>query len=111
MGIKVSDMARDFGFEIVAGKGGCDNEITSVYIGDLLSWVMGRAEEGNCWITILGHLNIMAVALLTGAACIIIAEGAEADPGTLAKADAEDIPVLLASMTSYEVAKKFMDIL
>lgn len=111
MGMTVSDMARDFGFEIVAGKDGCNNEIIGVYLGDLLSWVMGRSKEGDCWITIQGHINIIAVALLTGAACIVIAEGAEVDPDTLAKADAEDIPILRTSLTGYEIAKKFAAVL
>ena len=26
-----------------------DREIAGVYIGDLLSWVMGRAGEGEAW--------------------------------------------------------------
>lgn len=35
-----------------------DREITGVYIGDLLSWVMGRAQSGDAWITIMSNANI-----------------------------------------------------
>ena len=39
-----------------------DREIKGCYIGDLLSWVMGRAEADNVWITIMSNINIAAVA-------------------------------------------------
>ena len=29
-----------------------DRPVTGGYAGDLLSWVMGRAQSGDCWITI-----------------------------------------------------------
>ena len=48
-----------------------DREITGVYIGDLLSWVMGRAQSGDAWITIMSNANIVAVAALADTACII----------------------------------------
>ena len=49
-------------------------EIDGVYIGDLLSWVMGRAQSGNVWITIMSNINIVAVASLADTSCIILAE-------------------------------------
>ena len=41
-----------------------ERELSGVYIGDLLSWVMGRAGEDNAWITIMSNSNIIAVATL-----------------------------------------------
>ena len=35
-----------------------EREISGVYIGDLLSWVMGRAKADNAWITIMSNINI-----------------------------------------------------
>ncbi|MDR1703139.1 MAG: AraC family transcriptional regulator [Clostridiales bacterium] len=106
--ITVSKAAADFGLKVLAGGKAVDNVIKDVYIGDLLSWVMGRCPESAAWITIQGHVNIVAVALLTGASCIIIAESADADPDTLEKAEAEGIPVLATELTSYQIARKFM---
>lgn len=108
MQIKVSEAAEQFGFQWVAGKEGADNEICGVYLGDLLSWVMGNAGESEIWITIQGHVNIIAVAALTGVSGIIVAEGAEIAPETIRKADAEDIPVLATNLSMYEAAKCFM---
>ena len=39
-----------------------DREVSGVYIGDLLSWVMGRAGADEAWITIMSNRNIVAVA-------------------------------------------------
>ena len=38
-----------------------DVQITGGYVGDLLSWVMGRAEAGHVWVTIMTNINILAV--------------------------------------------------
>ena len=57
-------------------------EVNGAYIGDLLSWVMGRAGEDNAWITIMSNSNIVAVATLADVSCIILAEGVVPDPYT-----------------------------
>lgn len=108
MRIKVSEAAERFGFRWVAGQDGADNDINGVYVGDLLSWVMGNAGESEIWITIQGHVNVIAVAALTGVSGIIVAEGAEIAPETIRKADAEGIPVLATDLSIYEAAKCFM---
>ena len=49
-----------------------EREIRGVYVGDLLSWVMGRAQADNVWLTIMSNLNIVAVATLADVSCIIL---------------------------------------
>lgn len=58
-------------------------EVLGGYSGDLLSWVMGRSEKGNCWITIMSNRNVAAVAQLTEAAMVILAEDVEPDQSML----------------------------
>ena len=48
-----------------------DKEIQGCYMSDLLSWVMGHAKRGECWITIMSHLNIVAVASLLALLAIV----------------------------------------
>ena len=78
-------------------------EITGWYAGDLLSWVMGRAESGNVWVTIMTNLNVVAVAQLTDVACVILAEGVEVEPAVLAKAEAQGINLYRSPMSTYEL--------
>ena len=34
-----------------------ERKITGCYCGDLLSWVMSRAREGDVWLTVMGNVN------------------------------------------------------
>ncbi len=110
MDISVSSACEKFGLTLVGGGENSSNTITNVYIGDLLSWVMGKAKEGCAWITIQSHINIVAVALLVNAACIIICEDSVPDADTIAKSEAEGIPLLQTSLTSYEIAELFAEL-
>ena len=81
-----------------------DREVEGVYIGDLLSWVMGRARADNAWITIMSNLNIVAVATLADVSCIILAEGVTLEDQVVATAETKGINVLSSDKTAYEVA-------
>ena len=81
-----------------------EREITGCYIGDLLSWVMGKASEGDAWITIMSNINIVAVATLTEAACIILCEGVNVEEDVIQKAEAEGVAILKSPKTAYETA-------
>ena len=81
-----------------------EREIDGVYIGDLLSWVMGRAEQGNVWITIMSNINTVAVATLTDASCILLAEGVQPDENALNAAIQKGVNILSTKMTAFEAA-------
>ena len=68
-----------------------DREVTGGYAGDLLSWVMGRAQSGDAWITIMSNNNIVAVAALTDVALVILAENVAPDPGVTELAERKGI--------------------
>ncbi len=81
-----------------------EREICGVYIGDLLSWVMGRASAGNAWITIMSNINIVAVASLADTACILLAEGVTLSEEIVATANAKGINILASTLSAYELA-------
>ena len=82
-----------------------DREVMGAYVGDLLSWVMGRAQEGNAWITIMSNVNVIAVASLADVSCVILAEGVKLDEGVEKTAEAKGISILSTDKSAYEVAK------
>ena len=100
----VNDLVEKFELSIVAGKNGLDREVKDGYCGDLLSEIMGNAPAGCAWITVQGHQNIVAVAVLREMAAIIITGGQEPDEETIHKADQEGIPILLWPSSSYRLA-------
>lgn len=96
------DLVRALALEPLCTAGGT-REITGWYAGDLLSWVMGRAESGNAWVTIMTNLNVIAVAQLTDVACVIFAENVEVEPAVLAKAEMQGINLYRSAKTTYEI--------
>lgn len=89
-------------FEALAGD--APREIESVYCCDLLSFVMGRAPADSAWVTVMGNVNAMAVALLADVACVVLAEGAALDGEAREKALRNDIIVLRSDLPVYETA-------
>ena len=81
-----------------------DREVEGVYIGDLLSWVMGRAESGDAWITIMSNINIVAVASLADVACIILAEGVVPDETVCTTATQKGINIYTSDKTAFQLA-------
>ena len=81
-----------------------EKEIDGVYIGDLLSWVMGNAACGNVWITIMSNANIVAVASLVDISCILLAEGVEPDDDVVNTAESKGINIISTKLSSYDTA-------
>ncbi len=81
-----------------------EREIEGVYIGDLLSWVMGRAGSGNVWITIMSNINVVAVASLSDVSCVLLAEGVIPDEEVTATALQKGINLLSAEQGAYELS-------
>ena len=81
-----------------------DREVSGVYIGDLLSWVMGKARCDNAWITIMSNINIVAVASLADVACIILAEGVNLDSSVIETAKAKGVNIISSQLPAYETA-------
>lgn len=81
-----------------------EREVTGGYAGDLLSWVMGRAESGDAWITIMSNLNIVAVASLADPSCIILSEGVSPDEGVLQRAENQGVNILRSNKDTFALA-------
>lgn len=101
--MKVSELTAVEQFNAAVMPDG-DREIHGAYIGDLLSWVMGRAQADNAWITIMTNINIVAVAALADVSCIILAEGVEPDANVIETAKAKGINIISTKLPAYEAA-------
>lgn len=99
----VRALAETTGWRAAALPAG-EREVTGGYMGDLLSWVMGRAHSGAAWITIMSNQNIVAVALLADVSCILLAEGVDPDEGVAALAAQKGINLLQSPLSAYETA-------
>jgi predicted transcriptional regulator len=102
--MKVIDLIKELDLVNITDSFDENTEFTGVYIGDLLSLVMSRAKQGDIWITIQTHINVVAVADLLDLSAILVAEGMEIDEDTIIKANDLGLPILQSQMSAYELA-------
>ena len=88
-----------------------EREVSGCYMGDLLSWVMGRAKADDAWITIMSNQNVIAVASLADISCVIFAEGVAPDEEILILAREKEVNLLSSSLPAYETAKMLFSVL
>ena len=99
----VSEFAAQQHLEI-AVAGDVSRPITGGYCGDLLSWVMSRAQSGDCWFTVMGNVNAIAVSVLAVCACLVLCENAGLDEAAAEKAAQQGVTVLKTQATAFTLA-------
>lgn len=109
--MKVKEVAEKLGLEVYSAPEGLDREVTGGYTSDLLSDVMGHAREGQIWITLQTHKNIMAVASLRDLAAIILVKGFKPDADTIELSVQEGIPLLGTKMQAFELSGSLCELL
>lgn len=109
--MKVSELVKVLNLTVFAGEQSLENEITGGYVSDLLSDVMGHAAEGDVWITLQTHQNVIAVASLRDLAAVILVKGFEPDEDSVQHANDEGIPVLGTKLSAFEITGKIYDLI
>jgi predicted transcriptional regulator len=107
----VNDIVTALGLKVLSGNNGLGNPITGGYTSDLLSDVMGHSDQGNIWITLQTHKNVMAIASLKDLAAIIIVKGFKPENDTIIKSNEEGIPILGTDLEAFEISGKVYNLL
>jgi len=102
--MKVSELVKELDLVVFSGREGLNREITGGYVSDLLSDVMGNASEGEVWVTLQTHRNVVAIASLKELACILLVGSLAPEQNTIDHSDSEGIPVLGTSLSTFEIA-------
>ncbi len=102
--MKVSDIVQELGLTVITGENNLNNTITGGYTSDLLSDVMGNLSEGEIWITLQTHRNVMAVASLKEASAILLVKSLQPDEDLLTFAQEEEMPILSTAKGAFEVS-------
>ena len=97
----VAELKELLGAKVLNEGVDLSRQVESAYVCDLLSWVMAKGAPGTAWVTVMNHMNVIAVATLLDMACVIIPENIEVKPD---KAAEEEIPVLSTGKTAFEIA-------
>ena len=88
-----------------------ERDVRGGYAGDLLSWVMGRAQADDAWLTIMSNPNILAVATLADVSCVILCEGVVPDAGVTTLAEQKEINLLGSESSAFALAAEISRLL
>lgn len=97
-------IAEKLKFKIISSGNMNENTISKVFCCDLLSLAMSKSPAGAAWVTVMGNINTLAVASLTEAACIVLAENTALDEQALQKAQQQNITVFQSELPVFETA-------
>jgi predicted transcriptional regulator len=109
--MKITEIINALDLKIISGEKGVSKEITGGYVSDLLSDVIGNSKEGQVWITLQTHQNVIAVASLKDLSAVIIVRGNTPEAETIVKSNLENIPVLSTEMDTFNIAGRLFELL
>lgn len=108
----IEELARERGYKIVTGTAEeLSHQITGVYACDLLSHAMAKMNSGNLWVTVHTNLNVVAVASLTDAACVLIPENIAIEQQTIERAIEKGVVMLSSTAPAAQVCHEVLSML
>ncbi|MCX7830427.1 MAG: DRTGG domain-containing protein [Acidobacteria bacterium] len=109
--MKIKDLAKKLKLKVVAGKDLLERDVKGGYCGDLLSDVLAGSKEGDIWLTVQVHPNIVAVSAMKGHCAVLITSSKKVEEETIEKAVEEKVAILSTDMNSFEAAGKISRLL
>ena len=106
----VQQLVEALNLKVFSGSKGLNKTFKGGYVSDLLSDVMGNAQENQVWITLQTHKNVMAIASLKDMAAVILVKGLHPDADTIAQSEEEGIPILGTSEQTFELSGKLYNL-
>ena len=101
----ISELFAQLSVEVLC-EGDMHKEISRGVTGDLLSFIMGNAPKPAAWVTILGHINVVAVAVLREIPCIIVAGGKTPDPQMVSRCAQEGIALGTSKESAFSLCAR-----
>ena len=100
--MELQEIINSLSLEVKTPELDLHREVTGGYVSDLLSDVLAHAEDGILWVTLHIHQNIVGVASHKGLAGIVLVQGRVPEKDTVAKAEEEEIPILVTDLPAFE---------
>lgn len=79
-------------------------KLSTGYVSDLLSDVMGSAKDQMAWFTIMRHMNVIAVASMADIPCIVFGKGTKPEQSVVDKATEEGIVLIKTSLSVFDAS-------
>ena len=108
--MKLIELVQKLNLGVRSAKANLDREVTGGYASDLLSDVLANGEEGDIWVTLQIHQNIVAVASMKNLASVILVNGREPEQETIEKAEAENLVIMVTEMPAFEIVGRLYNL-
>jgi hypothetical protein len=102
--VTVTELAGRLDGTLIAAAGDAGREVRGGYVSDLLSDVIAHACEGDAWVTLQRHVNVVAVAHLRGLAAVVLVAGRQPEPEAVARATDERVPIVCTRLSAFDAA-------
>jgi len=100
--MKVKKILESNHFQLISNKTGIENEIDGIFSCDLLSHVIGFANEKNVLITVLNNINVLGVVSLLDLSCVIFSHNTNVNEDITHKANMLKIPLIRTDLSTAE---------
>lgn len=104
--MKLQEIVDKLNLSVRTASGKLDTEITTGYASDLLSDVIANSKDGDLWVTLQIHPNIVAVASMKGISGIVLINSREPEEDTVKKAEDEQMPIMVSDLPAFELIGK-----
>jgi hypothetical protein len=104
--VKLTELIQKLNLDVRSAKANLDREVTGGYASDLLSDVLANGKDGDIWVTLQIHHNIVAVASMKNLAGVILVNGREPEQETIEKAEIENLVIMVTEMPAFELVGK-----
>lgn len=100
--MKLKKIVESLKGNILTGENLMEAEIKGGFAGDMLSFVLASAKEGDVWLTIQTHINIIPVAVMKGIPAIIFVSSKTCEEEVINKAKEENVALISTSFSLFE---------
>jgi predicted transcriptional regulator len=108
--VKVSDIVEPLKLRLLTEGVSLERTVSAGYAGDLLSDVLGHAEDGSVWLTVQVHKNVIGVAVMKECAAVIICAGRDVSDDVISKAEEEDVPLFSSQKTAFDLVGRLYEL-
>lgn len=102
--MRVNDIIDKLNATVVNVCDGC-REVSTGYVGDFLSFVMGRAPQDCVWFTVMANVNVAAVAKLADVAVVVICENVTPDSTLVERATQQGINLIRVELDAFNAIR------
>jgi len=104
--MKLKEIVEKLELSVKCAEDKLDNDVKGGYTSDLLSDVLANSSDNDLWITLQIHPNVVAIASMKGLAGVVVINDRQPQEETLKAAEEKGLPVMVSSMTAFELSGK-----